>query len=117
MTYAEETALRNKLVSDWVVILRVRYKTCKDSRFKIQDLLKHLSGLQSKQHEVQLLQQLLHTCINKTKKQNEWEHTILHFRSIFQTPNSRCPFHTQTHAHVRHGHPSTHAQSHCNIYE
>ena len=56
---------------------------------------------------MQLLQQLLHTCINKTKKQNEWEHTILHFRSIFQTPNSRCPFHTQTHAHVRHGHPRT----------
>ena len=85
--------------------------------FKIQDLFKHLSGLKSKQHEVQLLQQLLHTCINKTKTQNEWERTILHFRSIFQTPNSRCPFHTQTHAHVRHGHPSTHAQSHDNIYE
>ena len=27
-------------------------------------LIKHLSGLQSKQHEVELLQQLLHTCIN-----------------------------------------------------
>ena len=58
---------------------------------KISRFIKHLSGLQSKQHEVQLLQQLLHTCINKTKKQNELEHTILHFRSIFQTPNSRCP--------------------------
>ena len=85
--------------------------------FKISRLIKHLSGLQSKQHEVQLLQQLLHTCINKIKKQNEWEHTILHFRSIFQTPNSRRPFQTQTHAHVRHGHPRAHAQSHCNIYE
>ena len=29
-------------------------------------------------------------------KQKEWEHTILHFRSIFQIRNSRCPVHTQT---------------------
>ena len=32
------------------------------SRF--QDFITHLSGIQSKYHEVQLLQQLLHTCIN-----------------------------------------------------
>ena len=90
-------------------------ETSKISR--CQDFIKHLSGLQSKQHEVQLLQQLLHTCINKTKKQKEWEHTILHFRSIFQTPNSRYPFHTLTHAHIRQRHPRTHTQAQCNIYE
>ena len=50
-------------------------------------------------------------------KQNEWEHTILHLRSIFQTPNVRRLFHTHTHAHISHGHPHTYAQSHCNIYE
>ena len=36
--------------------------------FKISRFMKHLSDLQSKQHEVQFLQQLLHTYIHKTKK-------------------------------------------------
>ena len=54
---------------------------------------------------MQLLQQLLHTCtyIYKAKKQQEWEHTILHFRSI----NSRCRFHTQTHVHAKYENPHT----------
>ena len=47
--------------------------------FQDSRCITHLSGLPSKQHEVQLLQKLLHTRINKTKKQKEWKHIILHF--------------------------------------
>ena len=77
------------IISLWEIFRR---SMAPNSEGSVSRFIKHLSGLQSKQHEVQLLQQLLHTCINKTKKQNEWEHTILPFRSISQTPNSRCPF-------------------------